>query len=109
MGVYQREGSKNWWLRYRDANGKLVRRSANTTIKTVALARLAGIEAEVLADISVESVTSNDLPGMTQTDKSLDQRITDLEDLVRRLLLERKSLNRFLEASARSSERMLRG
>lgn len=108
MGVYHREGSKNWWLRYRDASGKLSRRSAETTIKAVALARLAEIEATVLEEVAAkESAMVEILPG-DDPDAALEERVAALEDKIRRLILEKQSQIRFLEAWARSSRKLIK-
>ena len=47
MGIYKRKGEATevWYLRYRDFDGKLVRKSSGTTNKAVAQAMLAAAEA----------------------------------------------------------------
>ena len=47
MGIYKRKGTDFWYLRYWDANGKLVRRSSGTNHRGAAEAMLAEAEAEV--------------------------------------------------------------
>jgi hypothetical protein len=47
MGIYKRKGTDFWYIRYRDADGKLVRRSSGTTDKGEAQAMLAEAETEV--------------------------------------------------------------
>jgi hypothetical protein len=49
MRVYKREGSPNWWYNYRDADGKVRRRTARTTDKHVAEVMMAQAIAEVAA------------------------------------------------------------
>lgn len=108
MGIYQREGSKNWWLRYRDASGKLRRLSAGTTNKSLAQARLAELEAEVLEEIADVALQETKAPKEVEPDTSLDARIAALETMIRRILLERESQIRFLQGSANASKQLLR-
>ena len=35
-GLFQRKGSPNWWIRFADPNGRIVRESTGTTEKTLA-------------------------------------------------------------------------
>jgi hypothetical protein len=49
MGIYKRKGTDFWHLRYRAADGKLVRRSSGTKDRGEAEAILAEAEAEVAA------------------------------------------------------------
>jgi len=35
-GLYRRRGSPNWWVRYADPNGRIVRESTGTSEKTLA-------------------------------------------------------------------------
>jgi hypothetical protein len=49
MGIYKRKGTDFWHLRYRAADGKLVRRSSGTKDRGEAQAILAEAEAEVAA------------------------------------------------------------
>lgn len=36
VSIYKRKGSNNWWVRYRDANGRLHRRSTGTADEQLA-------------------------------------------------------------------------
>jgi hypothetical protein len=47
MGVYKQHGNPNWWYRYRDADGKVQRRSSSTTDREVAELMLADALGEV--------------------------------------------------------------
>ena len=40
-GLYRRRGSPNWWVRYADPNGRIVRESTGTSEKTLATKILA--------------------------------------------------------------------
>jgi len=35
-GLYRRRGSPNWWVRYADPNGRIIRESTGTSEKTLA-------------------------------------------------------------------------
>jgi hypothetical protein len=45
--MYKRHGNPNWWYRYRDADGKVQRRSSGTTDRDVAELMLADALGEV--------------------------------------------------------------
>jgi hypothetical protein len=34
MGLYKRHGNPNWWYRYRDADGRMQRRSSSSPTAT---------------------------------------------------------------------------
>ena len=91
MSIYQREGSANWWLRYRGADGKIVRRSAKTTVKEVAQAQLAEAEAAVIEEKAKNGVSaaSSAFTDALLAGESLEERVKALETVVRRLLLEK--------------------
>jgi len=106
--IYIREGSTNWWFRYRDADGKLKRRSSGTTIKTLALAELAKLEAEIIE----EKTAKGDKHGKAtlssaNVDLSLEERVERLEQAVHLLITEKGIQIEFLEAWARSSRSLL--
>jgi hypothetical protein len=108
MSIYQREGSANWWLRYRNADGKIVRRSAKTTVKEVALAQLAKAEAVVVEEKAKKGgPPSSTFASALSTGDSLEERVEALETAVRRLLLEKDVQVGILKAWSRSTKRLL--
>lgn len=64
MSIYKRKGTDVWYLRYRDSDGKLVRRSSGTTDQAEAQAMLAEAQAEVTAQkrIKLEQAVTGGVP-----------------------------------------------
>ena len=110
MSIYQREGSANWWLRYRNAEGKIVRRSAKTTVKKVAQAQLSEAEAAVIEEKAKKGgPASSTFASALPAGDSLEDRVEALETVVRRLLLEKEVQVGMLRAWTRSTKRLLSG
>ena len=106
--IYIREGSNNWWFRYRDADGKLKRRSSGTTIKALALAELAKLEAEILQEKAAKGdKQAKAVLSTAKTDLTLEERVERLEEAVHRLITENNIQIQFLEAWARSSRALM--
>lgn len=108
MSIYQREGSANWWLRYRGADGKIVRRSAKTTVKEVAQAQLAKAEVAVIEEKAKQGgPASSTFASALPAGESLEERVKALETVVRRLLLEKDVQVGMLRVWVRSTKRLL--
>jgi hypothetical protein len=110
--IYKRNESKFYWMRYRDAHGKLVRRSTDTADLAEAKAALAEqqlrtqLERLAIADLEPNpALTPYPLVGMGPR---LDARVHRLERAMRRLegyLAFEADLLRLL---TRASERLVR-
>ena len=106
--IYIREGSTNWWFRYRNADGKLKRRSSGTTNETLALAELAKLEAETLEEKAAkEGKQAKAVLSNAKIDQSLEERVDRLENAVHHLIIEKDIQIQFLEAWARSSRSLM--
>jgi hypothetical protein len=87
MGIYKREGSDVWYLRYWDANGKLVRRTSGTKNEAEAQAVLAEAQAEVA--LQKRAKFDHAVSGLGReepADLPLPERVRRLEHIVRGLV-----------------------
>jgi hypothetical protein len=88
--IYIREGSTSWWFRYRDADGKLKRRSSGTMSEILALAQLAKLEAETIEKKAAKGATqANAVFSNSKIDLSLEERVEQLEQTLHRLMIEK--------------------
>jgi hypothetical protein len=86
MGVFKREGSPNWWYSYRDADGKVQRRTARTTDKHVAEVMMAQAFAEVAAIKQARLSNTASIFGLYELQHGSDrERIDRLDRFMARL------------------------
>lgn len=65
VSIYQRDGSTKWWVRYRDADGKLVRESTGTEDEEVARHIAERIEQKLAAEYAAKAYGQNEANDVT--------------------------------------------
>lgn len=83
ISLYKRRGTNNWWVRYRDANGRLHRRSTGTADEQLARRMAARLERELLqAMVEDEERMPDDTPRQDLASADLTQDIARIEQLL---------------------------
>lgn len=83
--IYKRDGSSYWWIRYRDSDGNVVRKSTGTKDEQAACEIAEQLEEELAKEAASEgheSSSSGDTADHPLDQDALGHRIDRLEDLM---------------------------
>lgn len=106
--IYKRPNTHNWWLDYQDAQGKRVRRSANTTDEQVARQKLKqAMPAVTLEEATIDLLPAADPERDIERERNLAEKVALLEKDVAVLNQRQRYYERELDRLGRNSAVLL--